>query len=288
MSDLTPPDAERPSDPPVPPTGFAGTSPPPAEAAPTGFADYRAYAPPNVVAPTPAPRQDPPSSARGGRNPLPVIIGVVVVAAVAIGAFVLFTGGSDDDTADATASDAVLAWAGHMADQDYAAACKVMATASIDRISSDGTTCAAALKALDPDGLYSKAGSAEAITEVVTGSTAQVTLNGGGTALDGKVIVAVKEDGTWRASPFDDGAGDGSETEPTPAPNPSDNVDASAAAACRATLSTTETAAEAYEAVHGEPPADAQALVDDGLLRSLPENVEVAPDGTVTGTGPCA
>ncbi|HAP74599.1 MAG TPA: prepilin-type cleavage/methylation domain-containing protein [Acidimicrobiaceae bacterium] len=64
--------------------------------------------------------------------------------------------------------------------------------------------------------------------------------------------------------------------------------------ACNADLKTLEVAAEAYMAQNGSYPASAQAMVDEGLLRSVSPNwtyaAPVAPavTYTLTGVGNCA
>lgn len=288
MSDATPPEGQ-PSEHPAPPPGFAGSTPPSGDIAPSGFADYSSYEPPNVIAPAPPPRPDAPATNSRSRGPLPVIIAVIVIAVLAVGAFVLFAGGSDDETSGGTPGAAVLAWAGRMADQDYAGACELLSTRSIEQIDADGSSCPEALAALDPDGVYAEGDRAEVGRTSLDGNEAQVTLDGGGAALDGRVVAAVKIDGTWKASPFEDGAGgDGTQTEPTASPDPRDDTGAAATAACGATIATTESAAEAYAALNGRPPASVQDLVDAGLLREVPQDVEITASGEAAGTGPCA
>lgn len=85
------------------------------------------------------------------------------------------------------------------------------------------------------------------------------------------------------AVPIAPGVPDGAEIDP------SGSTDAARAAECEAERATIETAAEAYELLHGTPPSNVGDIVAEGYLR--PEDSgfshELSPEGAVVPTGDC-
>lgn len=72
--------------------------------------------------------------------------------------------------------------------------------------------------------------------------------------------------------------------------DPGGSTDAARAAECEAERATIETAAAAYELLHGEPPSSVDEIVAEGYLRPDDGGFshELSPDGTVVPTGDCA
>lgn len=72
--------------------------------------------------------------------------------------------------------------------------------------------------------------------------------------------------------------------------DPGGSTDAARAAECELERATIETAAQAFELLHGSPPSSVDAIVAEGYLR--PEDGgfshELSPDGTVVPKGDCA
>jgi hypothetical protein len=86
------------------------------------------------------------------------------------------------------------------------------------------------------------------------------------------------------AVPVAPGVPDGAEIDP------GGSTDAARAAECEAERDTIETAAAAYELLHGAPPSSVDEIVAEGYLR--PEDGgfshELSPQGTIVPTGDCA
>lgn len=209
--------------PPTPPPGFAGFRPTP----PPGFAG----GPPNPAAP-PSPGTPPPgfagpgprsaaslgqvaappvhpaasaSAAKGG-GAGKFIVALLVIVALGAGAF-FFVSSKDDDGSGSSGSVAapavpVLAWATAMEEQDFDAACEVMAEEALVTLETGSATCESELERLSADGQYAK-GSDSKVLEVVTkGDRARVTMKFGGSPLPKQSMLAIREDGTWKVNPF--------------------------------------------------------------------------------------
>jgi hypothetical protein len=88
------------------------------------------------------------------------------------------------------------------------------------------------------------------------------------------------------------GAGEDGTATAGEAQGGSSPVDGARAAACAEVRGTIETVAEAYRIVHGEYPADLDALLDFGLVRAdgqIEFQLHVEDDElVVVGTGACA
>ncbi|MCU1370217.1 MAG: hypothetical protein JWO77_1411 [Ilumatobacteraceae bacterium] len=199
----------------TPPPGFAGGRP----TSPPGFAGGPPTPPPGFAGPGPRPApalgQVPPPPARpsstsstssqGGGSGR-VLLALLVLLVLGAGAFFFVRSKGDDESASDAKVEApavpVLAWATAMEDQDFAAACEVMANEGLAKVTIDGATCESELERLSADGQYSK-GSHSKILDVVTkGDRARVTMKFGGSVLPKQSMLAVREDGTWKVNPF--------------------------------------------------------------------------------------
>ncbi|MEZ5180851.1 MAG: hypothetical protein R2702_03095 [Acidimicrobiales bacterium] len=256
-------DDPGPTIPPPPPAGFAGP--------PSGFAGA---IPPTVAAP-PATDAPTPSARPSRRRPIvPLVLAIVAVALAALGASRLLGG----DDADPPPSDAAGALATIVDARGAGQLCSRLtegAKAGIEEAS--GSPCRESLRVL-----FAAIESADPGPFVVTG----VELDGDLATVrfrwelgDGTVPL-VLVDGTWLVDSVDDldpGGGGTVGADPTGSQQ-----------TCLTEQRTVETAVAAFEAMNGEGPSDAQALVDAGLLREAPTLVEVRPDGSVAPIGPCA
>ena len=261
---------------PTAPSGFTG-------AGLAGPAVPPPPAPPRPTAPRPLPK----------RSKLPIVAAVVLLLVIAGIVAVIAKGGKDDDPRVTSRSPeaTVEAFSEAIATGDADTFCQLLSDSQRENLSTAfGGRC------IDSVGMIlALASSMDAVHLEVTGSTidgdrATVAVTSDGHAGE---IPLVKEHGRWVIDTAPDSLVSGSVSSGDDGADGSDGSDGSvgsdvAPAGCAAELQTVQTAVEAYFAVNGEYPADAQALVDEGFLRELPTGSSVGPDGTVTAAGDCA
>ena len=181
---------------PTPPRGFAGPGSPNVPGVP-GTPGTSAFPPPAV----PAPRATPTPKGSPLRFVLPVALIVLV-----IGAGFWFLTSKDDsgsNGADLSADgpgEAVTEWLDAMAQNDYEAACKLTESTNVERLKTNGPTCAAAMETMALPGLYDAKGGNKVLKESIDGDTATVTVKIAGSPLPRVPITAIKEDGVWKVA----------------------------------------------------------------------------------------
>lgn len=141
------------------------------------------------------------------RNPIPVVLGLVAIIAVvgaALWFLVLRDDGEDDAVKEGSPGAAVLDWWDAMAERDYAAACDLMATPGIERLTARGGTCREALAGTNPDGLYDQGDQTEVLATKIEKNKARVTIKAGGSPLPKQDMLVIREQGAWLVDPFGD------------------------------------------------------------------------------------
>lgn len=266
-----------------PPPGFGGSpigAPPPGFAGPLPGAG--AAAPPTVpTAPTVPPR---PPAAAPKRSILPVIA-LVVAAVVLIGIGVVVTTGGDEDPDPAAAAEA---FATAIDERDAPGACALLTEEAEAAVAAaSGARCREGFELLFIELDGTDTGPFEVVDVERDGDEATLVYDW---AAGGGELPMALVDGEWRLTEF----AAGEPQEPAAEGDAGDDADPGSegptgtSQACATELRAVETAVEIYMATNGEPPADAQALVDERLLRSLPTRATVEPDGTVVPAGDCA
>ncbi len=258
-----------------PPQGFAGR---PIGAPPPGFGGSTsgAVGRPDVATAAPPPTRRPAAPAKRSIVPL---VGLVVVALVLIGFGIAMTSG-DEETPDP--ADAAEAFAADIDERDAAGACRrLTAEAQAALAEASGARCRDAFELLFVGFQANDPGAFDVVEVEVDGDTAILRYDWGPGA--GELPMDLV-DGQWRLREFGPG-----EVDATPSGSSTgEEAPIGSAAACLTELRTVETAVAAYEAISGVPPADAQTLVDERFLQSLPTGAAVEPDGTVVPAGDCA
>lgn len=281
------------------PTNNTPEQPPEPEPSPlpAGFIGAAAYGSPPATTVEPPQRPASPSNTpRRSKLPLIAIALVLIVAGAIAAVIARGSGGSKQASLPSRSPEAtVQAFSDALSTADTTEFCRLLSKEQRQQISAAiGTGC------IDSAGTFlTMAKAFGAVDLEVTGSSIEsntavvaVVVNGESTE-----IPLVIENDRWVidtsptaiASVGEGTSGEG--TQPSAPPSdpsdPSDSIGPDVSALCETDRLSVESAVEIYKALYGSPPASAQDLVDEGLLRELPALSAVEADGSVVPSGRC-